>query len=167
MAIVRELSIVVTKNKSSLSPPVYLYVGDRGITFLITIIEKENKFASIDTANNLVEEQCTKYASVCIQKPNGELVIDNKCLVINDKIQFVITKDLIDHIDEQGEHKLQVHLFDEDDGRITIPPVSFTVSLPICIEESNTPHMLTDSNGDVLVDSNGYILIMKEVSDIG
>ena len=143
MAIVKNLSITVNGKKSSISKPIYLYLGDGAITLLISILEKSFVIGTVDNSNNIVTSTNAEYARVCILKSNNELVYSNRCPVVEDKIKFTIEKEFIDEIAEVGEHLLQIHLYDaETDGnRYTIPPVSISLLKPICDigHDSNTP----------------------------
>lgn len=143
MAIVKNLSITVNGNKSSISKPIYLYLGDGAITLLINILEKNYVIGTVDSSNNLVEATNTEYARVCILKSNNELVYSDRCPVVEGKIKFIIEKEFIDEIAEAGEHLLQIHLYDAevDGNRYTIPPVSISLLKPICDigHDSNTP----------------------------
>lgn len=145
MAIVKDLTITVRKNISTLSEDVYLYLGDGGVTLLITILQNHSKFGSFKSStSNIVEEQDTQWASVCILKSNNEVVFSDKCQIFDGKIRFEITKDFIDEIAEMGTHLLQIHLYDgegEDSNRLTIPPVSLNILKPICNQSAdpNTP----------------------------
>ena len=143
MAIVKDLTITVNGNSSKLSKDVYLYLGDGKTTLLITVIETSSIFGTFKTVgSNVVTEQNTKYAEVCVLKANNELVYSDRCQIIDGKIRFEISKEFIDEIGEAGTHLLQVHLFDGegvDANRLTIPPVSLTILQPICMQ----------GNGDV------------------
>ena len=136
MAIIKDLTITVKKNVSTLSEDVYLYLGDGGVTLLIEVLENHYKFGSFRSGStNVVEESDAQWASVCILKANNEVVFSDKCEILDGKIRFEITKEFIDEIAEMGTHMLQIHLYDgpdEDSNRLTIPPVSLSILKPIC-----------------------------------
>ena len=136
MAIVKDITITVKNNQASLSEPVYLYLGDGGITLLLTLIHNSCKFGNFKSGNtNIVEEAEARWASVCVLKPDKKPVISDRCEIWDGKIRFEITKDFIDEIEEAGTHQLQVHLYDGEDensNRLTMPPVSIQVLKPIC-----------------------------------
>ena len=142
MAIIKELTITVNGSNARLSKDVYLYLGDGQTTLLIEVIETSSIFGSFRTeGSNVVTEQDTKWAEVCVLKANNELVYSDRCQVIDGKIKFVISKDFIDEIGEKGTHLLQVHLYDGegvDANRLTIPPVSLTILQPICMSGEGT-----------------------------
>lgn len=144
MAIVKDLVISVNGSEAKISKSVYLYLGDGAVTLMISILEKNVAFGTIDTATNLVVENGTECAKVCILKSNNELVYSDKCEIVGEKIRFTIDKEFIDEIAEVGQHLLQIHMYDsmtEDANRFTIPPVSINILQPICDigHDSNTP----------------------------
>lgn len=142
MAITKDITIKVSGNKSIISKDVYLYLGDGAITLLISVIEANFIIGNIDNANNIVEQTEAQYAKVCILKANDELVYSDRCPIVHGKIQFVISKEFIDDIAEEGQHLLQIHLYDAAEGgnRFTIPPVSINILKPICdIGHDSTP----------------------------
>ena len=144
MAIVKDLTITVNGSESKISKPVYLYLGDGAVTLLISILEKNVVFGTLDTATNLVVENGTAYAQVCVLKANNTLVYSDKCRIIDGKIQFEISKEFIDELAEAGQHLLQIHMYDSvnsNANRFTIPPISINILKPICDigHDSNTP----------------------------
>ena len=143
MAIVKDLTIKVNGDKSSISKPIYLYLGDGAITLLIKIVEANFIIGTTDNELNIVEQANTAYARVCILKPNQELVYSNTCQIIEGKIKFEISKEFIDELAEVGEHLLQIHMYDAMEGgnRHTIPPIGITILKPLCDigHDSNTP----------------------------
>lgn len=135
MAIIKDLVITVNGKDAKVSNNVFLYLGDGAVTLLITVLEKSSIFGSINNATNVVTENNTQYAKVCVLKSNNELVYSDKCGVIGGKIQFTIDKEFIDEIAEVGQHLLQIHMYDgADEGanRLTIPPVTINILQPIC-----------------------------------
>ena len=145
MAIVKDLVITVNGKDAKVSNNVFLYLGDGAVTLLITVLEKSSIFGTIDTATNLVTENNTVYAKVCVLKSNNELVYSDKCEIRGDKIRFTISKEFIDEIAEVGQHLLQIHMYDglyDGANRLTIPPVTINILQPICDighDKSDTP----------------------------
>ena len=143
MAISKDLTITVSGKKSVISNKLYLYLGDGAVTLLIKIIQSEVVFGAPDLEMNIIEQDGAIYGNVCILKSNNELVYSKKCPIVNGKLKFVISKEFIDEIAEEGTHLLQIHLYDAEEGgnRYTIPPVSITILKPICDigHDSNTP----------------------------
>ena len=64
MAIVKDLTITVNGNQSKLSKDVYLYLGDGGITLLITVLEDSFRFGTFKSdGSNIVEDSNTVFVS--------------------------------------------------------------------------------------------------------
>lgn len=144
MAIIKELTITVNGSQAKLNKEVYLYLGDGQTTLLITVQEPSYIIGSFENnKSNIIVEQETVYAQVCLLKANNEIVYSDRCEIIDDKIRFVISKEFINQIGEKGTHLLQIHLYDgldEDANRLTIPPVSLTILQPICMgDDGGTP----------------------------
>ena len=146
MAIVKEVTLRVSNNKASIDKPIYLYLGDGEITLLISILDVTVKIGTYIESTNLVREYGTKWASVCLLKPDNTIVYGSECSVSDNKLVFKISKEFIDELGEQGEHLLQIHLYDSNniDGdnvnRYTIPPISLQVLKPLCdIGDNHTP----------------------------
>lgn len=143
MAIVKDLTIKVNGDKSTISKAIYLYLGDGAITLLIKVLEANFVIGTTDSELNIVEQTEAVYAQVCILKSNNELVYSNRCPIVKGKIKFEISKEFIDEIAEAGEHLLQIHMYDAEEGgnRFTIPPVGINILKPICDigHDSNTP----------------------------
>lgn len=143
MAIIKDLTITVKNDKSTLSEDVYLYLGDGGVTLLIEVLQTHYKFGSFRSGKtNLVDESYAQWASVCILKANNEVIFSDRCEILDGKIRFYITKEFIDEIAEMGTHMLQIHLYDgpdENSNRLTIPPVSLSILKPICNQDPDTP----------------------------
>ena len=137
MAIVIERNITIKNDTSTLDNPLYLYVGDGDITYLFTIkeIKRAATFGSINTTN-LITEQAS-YGEVRIYKPDDSLVFTTRAEIIDDKLQVLFSYENVDQLTESGIHKLQIHLYDDDDSernRFTIPPIDLHVLLPIGID---------------------------------
>lgn len=132
MALTKSLTIKVNGKKATLSKKVYLYLGDGGITLLLEVV---------DGNVNLVTETQTVYATVCILTASNKVIYDKPSDIVDGLIEFELTKDFIREIAEEGSHLLQIHLFDAEGERYTIPPVSLTLMKPICDigEDPDTP----------------------------
>ena len=70
MAIVKDLTIKVNGDKSSISKPIYLYLGDGAITLLIKIVEANFIIGTTDNELNIVEQANTVFESSTIFEPS-------------------------------------------------------------------------------------------------
>ena len=151
--------LTVKKDTAKLNQPLYLYRGDGNILILLDIIASMQtmKFGTITTENVITEG--IKNGMACVYLPNESLAFIAKGVIIDDKIQLLLTKDMMDEMIEVGEHKIQIHLFDEDDNRLTLPPFGVIVNDPLC------RNMHGDADIAVVDESNvGFSIVADEPS---
>ena len=151
--------LTVKKDTAKLDQPLYLYRGDGNILILLDIIASMQtmKFGTITTENVITEG--IKNGMACVYLPNESLAFVAKGVIIDDKIQLLLTKDMMDEMVEVGEHKIQIHLFDEDDNRLTLPPFGVIVNDPLC------RNMHGDIDVAVVDESNvGFSIVADEPS---
>ena len=127
MLIQKDVTVTVDGRYATLSEDIFLYKNDRNIDIVFTIVDAKYKFNAY--SGNILVESTAKYATVKVLKPNG----DNKVIL-------TITQDFIDQIDEVGIHTVQIQLWDADAGRVTLPPISFTVLEPIFDDEDSNAY---------------------------
>lgn len=127
--ITKELTITIDGSNASLDETMYIYQNDKNIDIIFTITDSKFKFN--EYSGNILVESTAKYARVKVLKPNNEKFISNIMEIVDNKVVFTVTEDFTDACSECGIHKLQIQLFDGENGRVTIPPVDFTVLEPI------------------------------------
>ena len=125
MSIVKNLKIKINNDKAKISEDIYVYQNDRGIELRFKLSTGITNYRS--NIYKSFSNSPTILAAATILKPNGELMGMKKSAVIDDTICFMIDKDFTDNVDEIGVYKVQFHLYDTEDNRITIPPVEFEV----------------------------------------
>ena len=132
----RDLHITVKDNISILNESLYLFQNDRNIDLYFTIHDVKFDFlTATQSSENTVEETNAKYSTIRILKPNNTKIISDKFPIEDNKVMFTITEDFIDNLDEVGKYKLQISLYDDQDGKITIPHIEFEVLEPIFPED--------------------------------
>ena len=134
----RDCTITVKDDTSVLDSNIYLFQNDRNIDIYFTIVNfKFDFFTSTQTSEDVVEKSNASYATIKVLKPNGEKFIsDAKIPITSDKkVLFTITKDFVDEVYEIGKYKLQISLYDNQYGKITIPYIEFEVLAPIFEED--------------------------------
>ena len=125
MSIVKNLEIKVNNGEAKLSENIYIYQNDRGIELKLKLnLVNNNSHSAIRSS---LFEADTIFAAATILKPNGELIGRDKTIIKDNTITFRIDKDFTDNVDEIGIYKIQFHIYDTLDNRITIPPISFEV----------------------------------------
>ena len=152
--IIIERTITIKNDQATLDNPIYLYRGDGDIVCLFEIKEmkKAATFGKIE-ANNPVSQ--ASYGNVRIYKPDGsKCVFTEKSPIVDDKLQVTFSYENINDFTEVGVHKLQIHLYDDNDAhnesndknRFTLPPVDINVLLPIGDDNSVIDTAVVDHN---------------------
>ena len=85
------------------------------------------KFIYSTNSTSLLSDLDGAFCGAIILKPNGEVIGRENIEVSDEVIKFTIDHELTDELDEIGVYKIQFHLYDGSDNRITIPPVEFEV----------------------------------------
>lgn len=136
--ITKDVTITVNGSTATLDEPLYFYQFDRNIDILFTIRNFKFDFRTgTQQEVNIVNNSNASYATIRVLKPNTvpeenrKFVSDTKLELKDGKVIFTVTKDFIDEIEEIGVYKLQISLYDSQDGKITIPPINFEVLEPI------------------------------------
>lgn len=125
MAITKDLEIKINGDQAAFTENFYIYQNDRGIDLNIRVsmpklqINKRN-------ASLLAELEGASGGAI-ILKPNGDVIGRSNINISDDVIKFTIDHSLTDELNEVGIYKVQFHLYDGEDNRITIPPVQFEV----------------------------------------
>lgn len=138
MLIQKDVTVTVDGRYATLSEDIFLYKNDRNIDIVFTIVDAKYKFNAY--SGNILVESTAKYATVKVLKPNGTRFTSGKLLIADNKVILTITQDFIDQIDEVGIHTVQIQLWDEEAGRVTLPPISFTVLEPIFDDEDSNAY---------------------------
>lgn len=146
MLIQKDVTVTVDGRYATLSEDIFLYKNDRNIDIVFTIVDAKYKFNAY--SGNILVESTAKYATVKVLKPNGTRFTSGKLLIADNKVILTITQDFIDQIDEVGIHTVQIQLWDEQAGRVTLPPISFTVLEPIFDDEDSNAYTYSRSVDD-------------------
>lgn len=130
-----ERVISVRKGVSSIDEPVILYRGDYEVEIRFTIINSRFKFIG---KTNVIDSENAAYGQLAVLKPNGDSVFSeiNECN--NGGVNFILTKEMIDEINELGLYSFQIRLFDQSkESRASIPPVEYGIEIrePIVSED--------------------------------
>lgn len=132
MLIRKYVKITIKENKSILDDNFYFYQNDRNIDIFFELVNFRFDFIKNQSSEeNVIQKTNATYSSLRIIKPNGEKIIVARCPIDGYYIRFSVTPDFIDELDEIGTHQLQISLYDEFEGRISIPPINFEVFNPI------------------------------------
>lgn len=121
---------------SNISNPILLFRGDRNLEISFRIEQQKFKFTKSD---NMILTTNASFGQLVIEKPDGSKVLSDITECDDGKIIFVITKDMIDELDEVGYYDIQIRLYDSlKNARVTIPPVlnAIEVKEPITVDDS-------------------------------
>ena len=158
MSISREVDISVKNGEAKVKDKLVIFAGDRGVQFLLAI--KDSNYA-VD--GKLIPEGLEEaFASIRFVKPNSQKAFTvNNVPIINNKVVLTITSDLTDNLDECGDYRCQIHIFDKNKtSRITIPPITFTVKNLIArFDDSDGTSSEELSNAEAVLTSNSEILL--------
>lgn len=167
MSIIRDLEIKINNGNAELNENVYVYQKDRGVELRLKLNMIKTNYRS--AVKSTLFDVDNIYSAATILKPNGDIISRKKSVVVDNTIIFTIDKEFTDEVDEIGTYKVQFHLFDDDDNRITIPPIEFEVKeLLGIIDEEDMNHQegivdssysnfctVADNGGEMEIFSNG------------
>ena len=124
MSISKDLEIKISGDKAAFTEKFCIYQNDRGIELNIKVsIPKLQVKRNVSLLSDLEGATC----GAIILKPNGDIISQSDIVISDDVIKFTINHELTNDLDEVGIYKVQFHIYDGDDNRITIPPVQFEV----------------------------------------
>ena len=152
-----DAKIYLKEYKVELNKPLVVYQGDFNLEIYLRLLEYDTKFSkdSID----LLEDLNGAYANITLVNPLGYQIDVPDVLIENDKVKFIITKELTDELEEIGKYKMQIHIGniegDADTTLFSIPSFEFEVREKLAGIVING---LQDSEGYSLVDLDGYSL---------
>lgn len=135
----KEVTVTINNDKASLDEEIYLYQNDRNIDIYITIKDVKYSFEDVLTRSS------ASFSRIKVLKPNGDKFITDKLPITDNKILLTITKAFTDQIEEIGVHKFQIQLFDSQQGRLTVPPLHFTVLAPLFEDDDKDDNIVTIS----------------------
>lgn len=125
ISISKSLDIKIVNGQAKLSEKFYVYQNDRGIELRLKVNLSKFSFKSNYSTYSGSDEEI--FVGATILKPNRAVLSREKILLKDSIIRFRIDEDITDEIDEIGVYTIQFHLYDNENGRITLPPVEFEV----------------------------------------
>lgn len=119
----REVTCTVKGRTTVLSEDIFLYKGDGSVQLLFNVVDYKYRF----DPENMVQKAAIKTTNMTIVKPNKTSFKTNRTQCLDDQVVFNVARDLLDEQDEVGIYQIQIHLFDLENNRITIPPFNITI----------------------------------------
>ena len=126
MSLSRNVTVKIIKNKAQLDSKLYFYERDYGVTINFLIQEYQFRYDKNPTGVLTSIDDDVLYAYTTIVNPMGMELTRQNGAVVDDVIQFVLTDDLTDELNEIGIYKLQFHIKCEH-SEISIPPIEFEI----------------------------------------
>ena len=126
MSLSRNVIVKIIKNKAKLDSELYFYEKDYGV--IINFLIQEYKFRYDKNPTGMLSSinDDVLYAYTTIVNPMGMELTRQNGTIIDDVIQFTLTDDLTDELNEICIYKLQFHIKCEH-SEISIPPIEFTI----------------------------------------
>ena len=107
--IIKNVNITVQGEESILSQKIVLFKNDDGIKINFKIHQTQYKFDK-NTAD-LINVFNAQSSNILIVKPNKQYFTTKLENINNNIVSVVISKDMIDELEELGEYALQIHLY--------------------------------------------------------
>ena len=153
MLIQKNVKITIRDNIATLDEDLYFYRNDRNINVLFEIFNFNFEFLDgVKEEGNIVNIINPSYGTARVIKPNGQQIIIPKCPIEDGLVHFYIDSEFINDIDEVGIYQLQLTLYgknsfnEEQESRITIPPITFEVVEPIFDDDIDYSEGLVDED---------------------
>ena len=168
MSISRTLVVSINKDKAKAKDKMYIYRNDVGVDMYI---ELSNLTYNFDGGKNNF-----KFANSLFKTPSGVIHTVNKLAIVNKRIRFSFTPEIVSLIQEIGSYELQFQLFDLEGNRLTIPSYFFEVKEPLgnteldndlaIVDEAVTDYSYIGGEEELFAVQDGYIKVDWKPGDI-
>lgn len=168
MSISKTLVVSINKDKAKAKDKMYIYRNDVGVDMYI---ELSNLTYNFDGGKNNF-----KFANSLFKTPSGVIHTVNKLAIVNKRIRFSFTPEIVSLIQEIGSYELQFQLFDLEGNRLTIPSYFFEVKEPLgnteldndlaIVDEAVTDYSYIGGEEELFAVQDGYIKVDWKPGDI-
>ena len=168
MAITKTLVVTLNQDKAKPREKFFIYRNDVGVDMHI---ELSNLTYQFDNKKNNF-----KYANAIFRTPNGLVFTVNYLTIVNERVVFSFTSEIIKNMQIIGKYELQLQLFDNALNRISLPIIIFEVKEPIGQSDVSISEAMVDYSyvGDCFVANeinlftieNGYVKTVWETGDL-
>lgn len=168
MSISKTLVVSINKDKAKAKDKMYIYRNDVGVDMYI---ELSNLTYNFDGGKNNF-----KFANSLFKTPSGVIHTANKLAIVNKRIRFSFTPEIVSLIQEIGSYELQFQLFDLEGNRLTIPSYFFEVKEPLgnteldndlaIVDEAITDYSYIGGEEELFAVQDGYIKVDWKPGDI-
>ena len=128
-------TITVRKGEARIDEPIVVYRGDYDLEVRFTIMNSRFRFMS---GTNLIDTEKASYGQLAVLTPYGGNVFSDIAKCSDGAVTFVLSRKMLDQIEEVGLYSFQIRLFDYNkESRVSIPPVEFGIEVrePITSED--------------------------------
>ena len=128
-------TITVRKGEARIDEPIVIYRGDYELEVRFTIMNSRFRFMS---GTNLIDTEKASYGQLAVLTPYGGNVFSDIAKCSDGAVTFVLSRKMLDQIEEVGLYSFQIRLFDYiKESRVSIPPVEFGIEVrePITSED--------------------------------
>ena len=118
MALSREYTMTINKKTSVLNKNLTISTNDKGIDIIFRLIDCP--YVSLSLKKNL-------YARVILLDPLGKQIDSDITSIVENRVLFRLTKNLMSKITEAGIYKLYIAIMDDKNNVNLLPPVKCTI----------------------------------------
>jgi len=127
-----ERTIIINNNTAIIESPIVLYKGDKNVQILFLIQNNPFKY------KNALEPT---YGQLIVKRDKAEPIFSEVAKLSNNRVQFIVTEEMIDELRELGNYTFQIRLLnDEHTSRGTLPPVEKGIEIREPILEDEVPN---------------------------
>lgn len=151
MAISKNLVVSLKEDRAKLNEKMFVYRNDKGIDMYIELSDFKYSIGDEIVVGNL------DVASVnaIFKNPVKKVYKKTNIPLIDGKIKFSFTDDVVKNMQVIGQYELQFQLFDDDNNRLTLPSYFFEVKEPIG-DIGQADYSLTESS--IVADDEDMVL---------
>ena len=168
MAITKTLVVTLNQDKAKPREKFFIYRNDVGVDIHI---ELSNLTYQFDNKRNNF-----KYANAIFRTPKGLVFTVHYLEIINERVVFSFTEEIIKNMQTIGKYELQLQLFDNTLNRISLPIIVFEVKEPIgqsgvaiteaIVDYSYTGSCFVANEINLFSIENGYVKTVWETGDL-
>lgn len=157
MAITRNLVVMLKDDVAKPKEKMFVYRDDVGVEM---VIELKDFDYSIDTVEN---RNSIQKAYALFRTPTKKTYQYTNIKILNGKLVFTFSQDIVNVMQEIGEYELQFQLYDKEDNRLTIPSYNFYVKEPLTIDGELVDTAVVDESAIVdLGEEQDYVFAMTD-----
>ncbi len=162
-----ERKIKIKKNEAKIEEPIVLYKGDMNIELQFTIENNPFKYKpGMDVT----------YGQLVIKRPKGDPVFSEPVKMSSSKVIFIVTGDMIDGLDADGNYKDEMGAYDfqiqllngDQSSRGSLPPVAGGIIIrePLCEPAAVNRTYANNRNAVVMPANNAVTFALRDSDDI-